>query len=84
MEQVGMFLRNQNLTDPSFEEMYKIRCDCEKTHNHIKSIVKFDVRKIREESKEFNILMNFVSYQLLILARLQNGLFPTHGFAEYV
>lgn len=84
MEQVGMFLRNQNLTDPSFEEMYKIRGDCEKTHNHIKSIVKFDVRKIREESKEFNILMNFVSYQLLIFARLQNGLSPTHGFAEYV
>ena len=78
-----MFLRNQNLTDPSFEEVYQIRGDCEKTHNHIKSIVKFDVRKIREESKEFNILMNFVSYQLLILARLQNGLSPTHGFSEY-
>jgi len=82
-EQVGMFLRNINLSDPFFEEKYQIRGDCEKTHNHIKSIVKFDVRKTREESKEFNILLNFVSYQLLILARLQNDLFPIHGFAEY-
>lgn len=83
-DQVGQFLRNKNLTDPSFEEKYQIRGDCEKTHNHIKSIVKFDVRKTRAESKEFNILMNFVSYQLLILARLQNRLTPVHGFAEYV
>lgn len=82
--QVGMFFRNQNLNDPIFEEKYKIRGECEKTHNNIKSIVKFDVRKIRVESKEFNIIMNFVSYQLLILAGLQNGLTPFHGFTEYV
>jgi len=83
-KQVGMFLRNLNLKDPLFEEKYQIRGDCEKTHNNIKSIVKFDVRKIREESKEFNILMNFVSYQLLILARLQNGLMPIHVFSNYI
>ena len=34
-EQVGMYLRNRNLDDPDFDEVYAKRTDCERTHNHI-------------------------------------------------
>jgi len=42
---VGMYLRNQNIRDEAFDEQYKKRAECEKTHGHIKGIVKFDIRR---------------------------------------
>ena len=66
-EQVGMYLRNQNIRDESFEEQYKKRAECEKTHGHIKGTVKFDIRRIRNVSKKLYSLLSFVAYQLMVL-----------------
>ncbi|MDD3874290.1 MAG: hypothetical protein PHE01_08890, partial [Methanosarcina sp.] len=40
-EQVGMYLRNQNIRDKAFDDQYKKRAECEKIHGHIKGTVKF-------------------------------------------
>lgn len=82
-EQVGMYVRNQNLIDPSFRETYAKRGDCERTHNHIKSIVKFDIRGVRTASKRLYILVNFVVYQILLLGHLQNGIRPAQHLTHY-
>ena len=82
-EQVGMYLRNQNLVDPAFRDKYAKRGDCERTHNHIKSIVKFDIRGLRSASKRLYVLMSFVVYQILLLGHLQNGIRPVQHFAPY-
>lgn len=82
-EQVGMYLRNRNLNDPNFDETYAQRTDCERTHNHIKSLVKFDVRKVCNTSKRLYVLENFVVYQILLLGHLQNKILPVQQFAHY-
>jgi hypothetical protein len=82
-EQVGMYFRNQNLRDPTFDEVYSRRGDCERTHNNIKSIVKFDVRKVRNDSKRLYVLANFVIYQILLLGHLQNKIVPVQQLAQY-
>lgn len=84
IEQVGMYLRNQNLKDKSFPDSYKLRKECERIHGHIKNTVKFDVRRVREESKELYSKFNFVAYQLLLLTNLQNGVKSTHTFENYI
>ncbi|MCZ7381413.1 MAG: ISNCY family transposase [Candidatus Methanoperedens sp.] len=83
-EQVGMYLRNQNLKDKTFPESCKLRQECERIHGHIKNTVKFDVRRIREESRELYTKFNFVAYQLLLLTNLQNSLKPANAFENYI
>ena len=61
-EQVGMYLRNQNIVDKLFQDLYKNRAECEKIHGHIKQVVKFDIRSTRNESKKLYSLLNFVAY----------------------
>jgi hypothetical protein len=78
-----MYFRDQNLNDPAFDEVYLRRGDCERTHNNIKSIVKFDVRKVRNESKKLYVLANFVIYQILLLGHLQNKVIPVQQLAQY-
>lgn len=82
-EQVGMYLRNLNMVDPEFSDVYSKRGDCERTHNNIKSIVKFDVRKVRNESKRLYVLANFVVYQILLLGHLQNNIKPVQQLGHY-
>lgn len=82
-ETVGMYLRNQSMMDPNFELRYGRRGDCERTHSHMKSILKFDVKNIRNTSKKFSILVNFFAYQILLLGHLQNGILPAQQFAHY-
>jgi hypothetical protein len=41
MVQIGRYLRNQNIRDDSFKELYKKRAECEKRYGHSKSTVKF-------------------------------------------
>ncbi len=83
-EQVGMYLRNQNLNDNTFPDSCKLRKECERIHGHIKSTVKFDIRRIREESRELYSKLNFVIYQLLLLTNLQNGIKPANAFENYI
>ncbi len=83
-EQVGMYLRNQNLKNKTFPDSYKLRKECERIHGHIKNTVKFDVRRIREESKELYSKFSFVAYQLLLLTNLQNGIKPANAFENYI
>ena len=83
-EQVGMYLRNQNLKDKTFPDSCKLRKECERIHGHIKNTVKFDVRRIREESRELYSKFNFVVYQLLLLTNLQNGIKPVNAFENYI
>jgi hypothetical protein len=82
-QQVGMYLRNQNVADSQFSEVYAKREDCERTHNHIKSIMKLDVRRVRNESKRLYVLANFVVYQILLLGHLQNNISPVQQLAHY-
>jgi hypothetical protein len=79
-EQVGMFLRKQNVVDPQLSVVYAKRGDWERTHNHIKSIMKFDVRRLRNEIKRLYVLANFVVYQILLKGHLQNKIFPVQQF----
>ncbi len=83
-EQVGMYLRNQNLKDKSAPDSRNLREECERIHGHIKNTVKFNVRRIMEESKELYSKFSFVAYQLLLLANLQNGVKDTHTFGKYI
>ena len=82
-KQVGMYLRNQNILDELFQAMYKKRAECEKIHGHIKQVVKFDIRRTRNGSKKLYSLLNFVAYQLLVLAELQNKVEKRNSFGRY-
>jgi hypothetical protein len=82
-EQVGMYLRNQNIRDEAFDEQYKKRAECEKTHGHIKSTVKFDIRRIRSVSRKLYSLLSFVAYQLMVLTELQNKIGDKNSFGRY-
>lgn len=82
-EQVGMYFRNHNLRDEIFPDLYSHRQECERIHAHIKSTVKFDVRKIQWKSRELYSKLNFVAYQLLLLTNLQNKVVPAESFERY-
>ena len=82
-KQVGMNLRNQNMRDESFYELYKKRGECESKHGHIKDVVKFDIRRIRVESRKLYSLLNFVAYQLLVLTEIQNGFEKRNSFGSF-
>jgi transposase, IS4 family len=83
VEQVGMYLRNQNMRDSSFHVLYKKRGECEPKHGHIKDVVKFDIRRVRVESRKLYSLLSFVSYQLLVLAELQNEITKRNSFGRF-
>jgi hypothetical protein len=82
-EQVGMYLRNQNIQDDLFRSLYKKRGECEPKHGHIKEVVKFDIRRIRSGSRELYTLLNFVAYQFLVLTELQNKLKSRNSFGRF-
>lgn len=82
-EQVGMYLRNQNMRDKYFLSLYKKRGECEPKHGHIKDVVKFDIRRVRVESRRLYSLLNFVSYQLLVLTELQKQFMKTNSFGIF-
>lgn len=42
-DEVGMYLRNQNMRDKSFLNLYRKRGECKPKHGHIKDVVKFDI-----------------------------------------
>ncbi|AKB50241.1 hypothetical protein MSBRW_0988 [Methanosarcina barkeri str. Wiesmoor] len=71
-EQVRMYLRTQNIRDETFDEQYKKRNDCEKIHGHIKGTVKFDIKRVRNQSRKLYSLSSFIAYQLLVLTEMQN------------
>jgi hypothetical protein len=82
-EQVGMYLRNQNMRDSSFLSLYKKRGECEPKHGHIKDVVRFDIRRVRAESRKLYSLLSFVSYQLLVLTEVQNGFTKRNSFGRF-
>jgi hypothetical protein len=50
-EQVVVYLRNQNIKDELFAELYKKRRECGKVHGHIKdTIIMCQKNKIRKQS----------------------------------
>lgn len=80
-EQVGAYLRNQVLELGLDEEAYSLRKHQERIHDHMKSTVKFDVRRVHNKQKKHHIKWSFISYQLLCLTALQNRLNPNEfGF----
>lgn len=56
---------------------------CERTHNHIKSLVKFDVRKVNNTSKRLYVLANFMVYQTLILGKIRTKFDRSRNFHIY-
>ena len=83
-EQVGMYIRNKNLEDKTFPESKKLREECERIHGHIKKTLKFDVRYIVDKSRELYTKLNFISYQLLLLINLVNGIEPANAFENFI
>jgi hypothetical protein len=81
--QVGKYFRNQNMKDRSFNILYKKRGECEPKHGHIKDVVKFDIRRVRVESRKLYSLLSFVSYQLLVLTEVQNGFKKRNSFGRF-
>lgn len=80
IEQVGVYYRNKNLQGMP-KNKTDLRSAQERIHSHIKGTVKFDVRNRKNSKKSLHVLAAFVSYQLLVLAALQNGLNPNEfGF----
>jgi len=82
-EQVGMYLRNENIRDNLFMILYKKRGECEPKHGHIKETVKFDIRRVRAESRKLYSLLSFVAYQFLILTELQNNIQTKNSFGRF-
>ncbi|GCC10297.1 hypothetical protein IPdc08_00320 [archaeon] len=82
-EQVGAYFRNQNLLDDNFGESYKERSECERINDYIKDTVKFNVKGIPNDSKELYNKLSFVTYQIMILNNIQNGIEPVNSFARY-
>jgi len=82
-KQVGMYFRNLGINNPNFDKVYRKRSKCEAIHAHIKDTVTFNVRGIRFRSKELYALVNFISYQLLLLTNIQNNVNPVNAFRFY-
>jgi hypothetical protein len=83
-EQVGAYLRNQNVMNPKFEEESKDRGDCERTHAHMKATFDFRVHGIRWESKKLYMIKRFVSYQFILLTNLMRGMTDIHNSSCYI
>ncbi len=83
VEQVGKYLRNQNIIDKEFDGNFKKRKECEKIHWHIKDTVKFDIRGVRKVSRSLYAFLNLVSYQLMVLNELQNQCTDKNSFGRY-
>ncbi|AKB21866.1 hypothetical protein MSWH1_1595 [Methanosarcina sp. WH1] len=56
---------------------------CGKWDGHIKGTVKFDIRRLRDESKKLYSLLSFVAYQLLVLTEMQNKVGNKNSFGKY-
>ena len=78
-----MYLRNQNISDESFNEQCQKRDEYEKIHGHIKCTVKFDIRRVRTESRKLYSLLSFVAYQLLVLTDKQNKVGNKNSFGRF-
>ena len=66
-----------------FDEQYKQRAECEKIHGHIKGTVKFNIRRVRNESRGLYSLLSFIAYQLLVLTEMQNKVENKNSFGRY-
>lgn len=73
-EQVGAYIRNQNLLNQKFEEESKERSSCERTHSHMKATCNFTVHGIRNESKKLYMIKRFVSYQFILFTNIMRGM----------
>ena len=79
----GMYLRNQNIRNKAFDDQYKKRTECEKIHGHIKGTVKFDIRRVRNQSRKLYSLLSFITYQLLVLTEIQSEVGDKNLFGRY-
>ena len=80
----GMYLRNQNISDELLDEQSQKRAECKKIHGHIKCTVKFDISRVRNESRKLLYpLLSFIVYQLLVLAEIQNKFRNKNSFGIY-
>ncbi len=73
---------NLNMRERLFHALYKKRGECEPKHGHIKDVVKFDIRRVRESRKLYSLL-SFVSYQLLVLTEVQNEVMKRNSFGRF-
>jgi hypothetical protein len=71
------------MKDEFFDDQYKKRAECEKIHGHIKGTVKFDIRRVRNESRRIYFLLSFIVYQLLMLTEIQNKVGNKNSFGRY-
>ena len=83
-EQVGAYIRNQNIQNPNFEEECKLRGSCERNHSHMKATCNFEVRGIRNEAKELYMIKRFVSYQFILLTNIMRGMVDIQRSSCYI
>ena len=67
----------------NFDDSYKERGECERINDYIKDTVKFNVKGIPNDSKELYSKLSFVTYQMMILNNIQNGIEPVNSFGRY-
>ena len=58
------------------------RAACECKHAHIKKTVKFDVVHCKKNSRFLSSMINFITFQLMTLAHLQNGFQTSTSFSS--
>ena len=82
---VGKYLRNESFEHwGEVEERYKNRTACERKHSQIKKIVKFDVIGYRSETRGLYVSLNFIAFQIMTLAQLQNRFQNPTSLAKYL
>ncbi|MCP1663324.1 hypothetical protein J2T61_002037 [Methanocalculus sp. AMF5] len=77
-----MHFRNKNLLDPEFSTLMRNRGECERVHGRIKASVTFQLKGIRHKSRELYMILNFVSYQILLLTGMRGGVKNPAGRAH--
>ena len=78
-----MEVRNQIiLHGREVKDAMKRRGTCERKHAYLKKTVKFDVMHCKKNNRALSAIMNFITFQLLMLAHLQNR-FQNMNFANY-
>jgi len=54
-----------------------------KIHGQIKCTVKFEITRVKNESRKLYFLLSFTAYQLLVLTEIQNKVGNKNSFEIY-
>ena len=82
-EQVGAYVRNQNISNQKLKDEGKERANCERNHSHMKRTCDFCVEGIRNQSKKLYMIKRFVSYQFILMTNMMRDISSIQKSAGY-